>query len=211
MAAGWWHWLWLTGGGLAVRIAAGGSLLAGFLIVDLLRCGRQSRRLREYAFLLVGLAGAMAYGLANDMVTVTISPEYFIAHEKLTDDTVNVRAVAAVVGLKATWSIGLVLAAALLFANSVRRGWPPLPFRRLYARLLYVAVAAAGAAALGGAAAYSRLFDPWLGISGSSGVRAVMCVYCAHTGAYAGGAIAGVWSVVSVVLGRRKLAHHPLE
>ena len=206
MAAGWWHWLWFSGGGLAVRIGAGVGILAAFLIVDLAGKGTKSRRLREYAFLVAATAGAMGYALANDMVTVTISPEYFMAHEGLADNAVNVRAVAAVVGLRGAWWAGLILGALLLFANSAPRRWPALSFRRLYARLLYVGLAAAAGAVICAAGASSGSFDGLLDISGPPGMRRFMIVYYAHTGAYAGGALGGLAAIATALVSRRRMA-----
>ncbi len=206
MAEAWWHWLLFAGGGLAARIAFGVGILAVLLAVDVARSGWQSTRLREYAFLVAAVAGAMAYGLTTDMVTVTISPEYFIAHEDLSEDAVNLRAVAAVVALKATWSGGLILGALLLLANSLPRRWPPLPMGRLYVRLLYVAAAAGACTLLGGAAAWSGWFDALLDIPEGVGMRSFMCVYWAHIGAYAGGVLGGLTAIVSVPLRRRRAA-----
>ena len=195
------RWLWLSGEGWALRISLGLSVFAALAIWDLARKGRQATRWKEYAFLFAATAAAMAYGLANDMITVTISPLYFIEHERLPLDTPNVRGIAAVVAMKATWSLGLVLGAVLLIANNPMRGRAQLPYRKLYLKLLCPFIAAGTMAFVFGAAAWSGWFDAWLEIEGA--MRPVECVYYVHTGAYPGGFLGGIAAVASVVLERR--------
>lgn len=195
----WWGWLWASDEGLLWRIGVGVALLAGLLVVDLIRKGRQSQRLREYAVLLAATAGAMAFGVVNDMVTVTISPEYFLAHEGLSWDWPgDVRLLAAGVALKASWTAGLAVGVAMLLANNPSRRLGRLPTRRLYGRLLYPLAAAAALATACGAAGYLAAR------SGADSLAGFRCVQLAHLGAYAG-AVAGLAAaVVSIRRARRR-------
>ncbi len=65
------------------------ALLAGFLLVvalvDFYRHGARATRYREYGFIIVtGLLGAV-FGFVNDMITSSVSPEYFIFGKGLED------------------------------------------------------------------------------------------------------------------------------
>ena len=131
MAGCWW------------RILAGAAIFAVLAIVDLRRNGRAARRWREYLFLVSCVGLALVYGAANDQITVGVSWEYFYYGKdlitalgpKTPPEEMALRVEAAKVGLKATWSVGLILGVVLLFANNPRKGLPHLPFARVY-RLL---------------------------------------------------------------------------
>ena len=201
VAANWLKWLWLSGGGLRTCLAVGLALLGAFLAVDLVRKGKASSRLREYLFLLAAVAGAMAFALACDMITVTISPDYFILHggeRPAADWSGSVRALAAVAALKASWTAGLLVGVAMLVANNPSRLRPQLPQRRMYVKLLYPLAGAAAGAVAGGVAAWLVLRDPEL-------VRPQVCVLYAHAGAYVGGLL-GVVAGVLAILRQRKTA-----
>ena len=206
MAGGLWHWLWWTDWGLLVRIGLGVVVFVGLAAADLARRGREATRWKEYLFLASATAAAMAYGLANDMITVTISPEYFLHHEGLPLETPNVRALAAVVALKATWSVGLVLGVAMLLANNPSKRWPQLPYRRMYPKLLCPFLAAGALALLGGASAWCGWFDGPLGIIDAANSGPIFCVYYAHLGAYLGGLAGGIAAVVAIRRQRRRLS-----
>ncbi|HET6429345.1 MAG TPA: hypothetical protein VFJ30_13095 [Phycisphaerae bacterium] len=203
MASAWLRWLWTTDGGLAVRIAIGGAILAALAVADLRRNRRRATRWKEYAFLLAGTAAAMAYALANDMVTVTISPLYFQVHEGLEAMPDSIRAVAAGVALKGAWSAGLILSVAMLIANNPRKGSPRLPQRRMYVKFAWpLAGAVAMSAALGVMAQAG-----WLGGAGVADgqLRRFLIVARIHLGVYIGGAVGTVAAVVAILRERRKM------
>ena len=203
---GLWRWLWLTDAGLALRIAFGVGVFAALAIWDLARKGRQATRWKEYLFLFTATAVVMLYGLANDMVTVTITTEYFLEHEGLPLDTPHVRPIAAVVALKATWTPGLIVGVILLLANNPSKKRPQLPYRRMYPKLLYPFLCAGALAFLLGAAAWCGWADHWLGIIDVSGTRPLDVVFYAHTGAYAGGFLGALGAVLAVLWQRRQVS-----
>ena len=59
------------------RITFGLLVLAALAILDWYQKGPAATRWREYLFLLLCVAVAMAYGIANDQITSRISWEYF--------------------------------------------------------------------------------------------------------------------------------------
>lgn len=219
MGAELWQWWAHSDAGLATRIALGAAVFAGLALWELRRRGRQARRWREYLFLLTAVAGAMAYGTLNDQLTVTISWEYFLYGKEL----VNVlggdappaegplRWEAAKIGMKATWTAGLLLGAAMLTANSIPKKIPPLPLRQLYGLLAAALLPTVCLAALGGLA--GRL--GWLTALGGFREMAAaelwrptrfMCVWGIHLGGYVGGLVGAVTATVRIVRRRRGTA-----
>jgi hypothetical protein len=155
------HWLLHTDAGLGVRVAGGLVVFATLAIVDLRQHGRAATRWREYAVLLAAVLAALAYGAVNDQVTVTISPEYFLYGKELAkvvgDPPTSMAALrweAAKVGLKATWSAGLLFGVVLLVANNPWRTLPRLANRRLIRLLPVLFVFAAVLGVVGGAVGY---------------------------------------------------------
>src|SRR5437762_121034 len=105
-----WTWLTQTDAGLAVRIAAGVLIFTSLALVDLRRNGPGATRWREYLFLLFCVTAAMFYGIANDLITSSISWEYFAYGKGLADtlgnspDPLKLHLAAMVIGMKATWT-----------------------------------------------------------------------------------------------------------
>ncbi len=210
-----WHWLAHSDAGLATRIAVGVTILAAMAAWDIRRRGRAAKRWREYLFLLTATAAAMIYGVLNDQITVTISWEYFHWGKGLhavlggasPPEMATLRWEAAKVGMKATWSAGLIVGIVVLFANNPRKSKPQLPYRKLYALILPLLLTAAAFGVAGGAAGYCGLFD---GVWVSPGPviveadlwrpRRYLCVWGIHLGGYLGGAIgvaAAAWRVAA--------------
>jgi hypothetical protein len=198
----WWHWLFATDGGLAARLAAGVTVLLALAVADLVRRGRKATRWKEYLFLLACVAGAVGYALVNDMVTVTISPEYFIVHAQLSPGTPNVRAVAATLAVKGAWWVGAILGVAMLLANNPLKRWPRLGYWRMYPKLAYPLTVALCGSLLLAAAGYSGWFDGVLRIEDR--LRGFCVVYWIHTAAYYGGALGGVAAVAAILAQRRR-------
>src|SRR5689334_4116599 len=133
------HWLLHTREGLIARVCAGGIIFLCLAVWDLKKNGRAARRWREYLFLIVCVLVAMTYGIVNDQVTSAISWEYFYYGKELETvlgpttppDRAAMRWQAAKIGMMATWSVGLLLGAALLIANNPRPSRPSLASSRL--------------------------------------------------------------------------------
>jgi hypothetical protein len=212
---------WLhSDGGLAARVAIGASIFAALAISDLRRNGRAARRWREYSFLLVTTAIFMAYGAANDAVTCRISWEYFYYGKDLaavlgphTPPTVGALTIeAAKVGIRATWSAGLIIGVALLLANNPRPARPQLPFRRLLALLPGVLLAvilsgiALGLLGYHGDLAWTSPEFRMLARDNLFRPPNFMAVFGIHLGAYLGGALGTAWAVVKILRERKPSA-----
>lgn len=198
---------------LPYRLAIGLSIFAFLAITDLHRNGKAARRWREYAFLAAVVAIAMAYGIINDQITSTISWEYFYYGKELClvlgpqtpPDRAAMRWEAAKVGIKATWSVGLILGALLLVANNPSRSRPQLSFRRLFSFVPAVFIfAALMAVALGFAGSLGGLnwcSDDFRMLAQTNLFRPshFMAAWGAHLGGYIGGIVGGavaVWRVI---------------
>jgi len=213
------HWLLHTDGGLLTRILVGSAIFAALAAVDLCRRGSAATRWREYAVLLAAVGAALCYGAVNDQVTVTISPEYFIDGKELYKvvgehpSMPQLRWEAAKVGLKATWTVGLIFGVLLLLANNPYGSLPRLKNRQLSLYLPVILLIAAGLGCVGG----------WLGYHGylmrldsdfqymvDANVyrpRRFMCTWGVHLGGYAGGMIGTICAVLAVVVKRRRLVN----
>ena len=219
-----WNWWLKSDGGLAARIGLGAAVLLALALADLHRNRSRATRWREYTFLLACVVAALVYGVVNDQITTTISWEYF-AYGKFPENALPVgeppnsprfRWEAAKVGMKATWTAGLIVGVALLIANNPRRdGRPRLAYRRLLGLVPLVFLVTAATAACFGVAGY---FGAFLPLSGDFREmveedqwrpRRFMAVYGVHLGGYVGGLIATVLAVARVALERRRLAGGP--
>ena|SRR5579863_209101 len=211
-----WEWWLKSDAGLAARIAVGLVILGTLATVDLKRHGQRATRWREYLFLLAAVLLAMGYGVVNDWLASGISWEYFYYGKGLDQqlgphvppDPAALRWAACLIGLKSTWSAGLVIGVALLIANNPRRGRLRLPYQSLLGLLPPILLIAAGSAAVGaiigshGWLAWTNrdlrvlmrdnLFRP----------RAFMTAYGMNLGGYAGGLLATALATIWIVRNR---------
>ena len=217
-----WQWFAHTDAGLALRIILGGSILATFGIADLRRNGRHATRWREYSFLLLAVLVALIYGVANDQITCRLSWEYFyygkelspVLGDRIPPDYGKLSWEATKVGLKATWTVGLLVGVFILLANNPRPGRPSLSYASLLKRMPVIVASALLCALLLG----------WIGSVGGLKILSedfrqmvlhdefrpytFMMVYGIHLGGYIGGALGTVAAIVSI-LRERSQAREP--
>ncbi len=210
------HWLIHTDAGLAVRIIAGCAIFAMLAAVDLRKHGRSAMRWREYGLLATAVIAALCYGVMNDQITVAISPEYFMYGKelyKLIGDNPSLsqlRYEAAKVGLKATWSTGLIFGVALLIANNPHRDLPRLRNRQLVVFVPIILMITAICGIIGGWLGYhgflTRLSPDFGDMIAANFFRPYrfMCTWGVHLGDYIGGVIGTIIATVLVV--RRRLS-----
>ncbi len=206
----------MTNDTLPLRLAIGGGIFAVLAIVDLYQHGRAARRWREYAFLLGVTCIAMIYGAINDLTTSAISWEYFYYGKELSTvlgpqtppEWRRMAPQAMLVGIKATWTVGLLLGAALLMANNPRPEKPSLTFAQLLLLLPMLLLTTLVFAALGGALGYAGLLN-WCSadfrmLSEQNLFRPThfMATWGIHLGGYLGAAIGGI-AVLNRVIRRR--------
>jgi hypothetical protein len=106
----------LTLPGFSWRIAVLVVLMLVVSLVDVYRHGAKATRFREYGFILfAGLLGGVV-GMVNDLITSSISPEYFIWGKGL-EEGGQLRLEAVAFGLQEGFSAGVIGGAICLFAT----------------------------------------------------------------------------------------------
>ena len=214
-------WLIHSDGGLFVRIGLGVAIFAWLAVIELRRNGRDARRWREYLLLVACVGVALLYGIINDQLTVTISREYFLygkgVAEALGTDTPTESAMrweAVKVGMKATWSAGLIIGVVLLFANNPRKDLPALPFARVYRLLPIMIIVPAMCAGILGIIGYLGGLA-WLNDYCALLIRdnlwrpyRFMAVYGMHLGGYIGGALAAITTAILIRRQRKRQSLH---
>lgn len=218
-----WNWWAHTDSGLLARVAIGAMFFVFLATVDLLRRGRKATRWREYLFLLACAAAAMGYGWVNDRIASSISWEYFYYGKGLDQrlgsrvppDMRALQWEACKIGLKATWSVGLVVGVALLIANNPRKGRPQLPWTELGRMVVVVFVTCALFAAVG-AGMGSRGLLNWTSHDISAlwrddlfRPRQFSTAYGMNLGGYVGGVV-GTILVTARIVRRRSLRSKPI-
>jgi hypothetical protein len=217
-----WHWWAHSDAGLTARIAIGAAIFAALAWTDWRRNRRQAQRWREYLFLLGAVAAALAYGALNDQLTSRLSWEYFYYGKGLADilppgaeHSAALHWEAAKIGMKATWTAGLIIGVVLLIANNPRRGRPQLSYSALAGSLGIVMAICILFAALLGVAGYLG----WLIPFSSDFAQMVqhdefrpyrfMAVFGVHLGGYLGGLIGMMLAVGWMLKQRRRRAYPP--
>ncbi len=160
----------------------------------------------------------MAYGIINDQITVTISWEYFhygkglfaVLGDATPPAELALRWEAAKVGMKATWTAGLLIGAAVLMANSLNKKLPRLNERELYPLVIRVIVPTLALALAGGLAGRLGLLTHLGGFEDIVRMNLwrparFMSVWGIHLGGYVGGGV-GMLAAVLGVIRRRKAA-----
>jgi len=191
-------------------------------LTDLKKNGRRATRWREYTFLLLCVAVAVLYGIANDQITSRISWEYFYYGKELSpilgpDVPPNPAALhwqAARIVAAATWWTGLIAGVAILFANNPSPRRPQLPYSRLAACLPMIVFITAIFASIFGIAGNHDLLNS---ISPDFRDMAAlnlwhphhfMTAYGIHLGGYMGGVMATIYGVWSIISERRRRNNH---
>jgi hypothetical protein len=165
---------------------------------DLARNRRLATKWREYSFLLAGGGLGALFGVANDLLTSRISPEYFVAGKGLEPGDGFLLRVCEL-GAYAGFVGGTIAACVLLFANSRSSESPLLGYSDLVAITVRCLVFAAVAGLVAGIAAHlvrAEQFAPdlELALTPETHHRFVVA-WAAHAGVYSGllaGVIGGV-------------------
>jgi hypothetical protein len=169
------------------------ALLLGLMLVvsllDFYRNGAQATKFREYGFIIITGALGGTVGFVNDLITSSISPEYFIFGKGL-EESPDLRIQAGLFGLQVGFSAGVIGGAVCLYASRRKSAYPPAKFSRLF-QMLWMPVA--GAILCGIAlplgfskfdpARFSSQLDPLLNAERISRFRQV---WWTHIGLYAG-------------------------
>lgn len=176
--------------------------------IDWYRNRQKATKPKEYSFVLVsGVIGTL-FGFCNDLITSSISPEYFTFGKGLASgDWLTLRA--GLLGMKAGFAAGAIAGAICLYANT-RRDYrcSPLDYRKLLG-FLWRPVAAAPTTAFI-LALFFRQYDP-LGFSEQlkktidlQHIRRFLLVWWIHLGLYFGLLLSVVWIFVDITKLRQR-------
>jgi hypothetical protein len=203
---------------LRTRIIIGVLFFTILGAIDIKQNGRRATRWREYVFLLICVATALLYGIVNDLITSTISWEYFSYGKGLWPDVVpdippnqmQLHLAACVVGMKATWTAGLIIGVAILLANNPRKDRRQLPIESLIKFLPIVLLITVTTAILFGIAGYFG----WLALFSNDFTQMLrhdemrphrfIAVFGIHLGGYIGGLLGIIAAVISIFRMRKK-------
>lgn len=134
-----------------------GALLALFTIVAAVELAirrRGATRWREYLFLLAAASIGAVYGVMNDLITSSISPEYFSLGKQISPGSGFLARVVRL-GASAGFFGGAIAACALLYANNPHPRYNQLPYLRLARLALFPAALAFIGSIFGAATGYS--------------------------------------------------------
>jgi hypothetical protein len=186
------------------------ALLAGLMVigavVDMWRHGRAATRHKEYAFIwFTGLIGCLVGG-ATDVITSSISEDYFITGKGLSGDN-GFELRVAMFGIKQGLSAGVIAGAVCVYVSRRKSKFAPLGFGGLL-RLLWMPVicAVAGSVLLPLAAGHFYPAGLDLKLEGAPLIWPFWrfrLVWWIHMGLYAGLLIGLLWLIVVVVRRRR--------
>jgi hypothetical protein len=163
---------------------------------------------KEYGFLLYAMLVSVAYAVAHDQVTATISPEYFLRWKGLVGDPMPFRWAVTALAMRASFGTGLFAGAVLLVANGpwLARHSAQLGYRELgRLSLVPLALAALFAVSWGGANSLAQIGATTArDFVAEDQVRAFVTVWAVHAGSYAGALVGVVASGAMVLLRRRR-------
>ena len=120
-------------------------LLLGLMLVvslvDSYRKGAQATKFREYGFIIITGAMGAIVGFVNDLITSSISPEYFTWGKGL-EEGPDLRLQAGLLGLRVGVSAGIIGGAVCLYASRRNSMYPPVKCSRLL-QMLWMPIAGA--------------------------------------------------------------------
>ena len=183
-----------------VRIAVLVALMAIVAGLDMWCRRERSTRWKEYLFILLAGCAAAVFGSFTDLVTSSISPEYFIFAKGLPADGIRWRAMG--LGLQAGFSAGVIAGALCLFVGVQNRANAGISLPRV-AMLAWrpFLLAVISGAVIPFACAW---FDPMgfvehlSGPLGSEGAVDFLMVWHIHLGVYLGLGAGVVWMIATI-------------
>ena len=166
-----------------------------------------SSRWREYGLVLIGGVVGAFMGMVNDIITSSISPEYFTFGKGLAGGN-GLQVRAAMLGIKAGFSAGVIVAGILLYAATRKHRQSSGAYRRIF-RCIYKPIL--GAVIMGVALpAFLSSVDPagfaakLEGVADANQIRWFITVWWIHLGLYAGATCGLIWAIVELSLRNKK-------
>jgi hypothetical protein len=158
-------------------------------LADLYKKRGEATKFREYGFILITGALGAFIGAMNDLITSSISPEYFTLGKGL-DEGPDLRLQAGLFGLQVGFSAGVIGGAVCLFVTRRKSSLPAVRFSRLF-QLLWMPVTGAILCGVALPLAFSQFdlakFSVQLStLLDAEGISRFRKVWWIHLGLYAG-------------------------
>lgn len=168
---------------------------------DWRKFGSKSRRLKEYGFIIAVTALTITYAAIHDLVTSSISSEYFTAGKGLAADHLHLRAMW--LGALAAIGPGALVGVAFIFANNPMKDRIQLSYRRLASYLRFPIFGALSGALLFGILGYFDVRNVSPDLVGSiNEPQWFITVWGIHWGTYSGGFLGLSLAVVLIMRAR---------
>ena len=191
------------------------ALLLGLMLVvslvDYYRNRSRAVKFREYGFIIITGAVGGVVGAVNDLITSSISPEYFTLGKGL-EEIPDLRLQAGLFGMRVGFSAGIIAGAVCLYASRRKSTHPPVGFSCLL-RLLWMPVAGAILCGFALPLGFSK-FDPARfsaqldSLLSAERISLFRQVWWTHVGLYAGMAIGLSAMILRAGKERRRLVSH---
>lgn len=175
---------------LWVRFLFTAILLSGLAFADWKKNGKSATRYKEYLFLITCSFITILFAEIHDAITIRISPAYFAVGKGL--GWANLNWEVAVLAIKGSYWVGLLLGLMVLISNNPVRGINSLSYAEL-SRFLLIPLAAAILLAV--------TFGCWYAFTLPDPSRTYSLVWGIHTGTYLG---SGLGALVAIFLIARK-------
>lgn len=189
---------------LRYRFVIGFTIFLTLGFLDWRKKGWESSRVKEYLFLASMGILAMAYGAIHDLVTVSISPEYFILGKGLSEPHLIWKAVW--MGAQASYGPGLLIAALFIIMNNPKKNFEQLSYQKLASLIFWPLCMAIGAALIFGILGRIDILKYATKLPAEVNCPSdFLMVWGIHWGSYLGGVIGGVVGIVKIYLRRRLL------
>lgn len=197
-------WVWRLGIGLTIL-----GILAA---VDYRRNPDNPTRIKEYNFLFGITAVTVLYGLLHDLVTYSISREYFAVGKAIDSARYGFFPDVALLAIKASWSAGLAIGIVLLVANNPSEKAPQLKYARLARFAVYPLYSSLTVAVILGIASrtFADVLDTYLKLQfiAIHDPKGFLTVWSIHIGTYVGALVGVVWAAFRIRRARQQLADH---
>jgi hypothetical protein len=191
---------------LRFRVLFGLSALAILAVLDFRKFGRESRRIREYGFVLAKVLATALFAAIHDLLTSSISPEYFIAGKGLAADHIRLRAMW--LGAQAALAPGALLGVSLTIANNPSKRLRQLSYRTLFGYFRFPIIGALSGALVLGLCGFFDLRNLTPDLLGSiESPQRFLVVWGIHWGTYIGGFCGLCVAVVYLRKGRQALQY----
>lgn len=164
--------------------------------------GVRAQRLHEYSFVAITILLTIVYASVHDLITSSISPEYFTAGKGLAGDHLHLRVMW--LATQAAIGPGALIGVALVIANNPSASKSQLRFIELLTEIKFPLLGAIVCALLFGCAAFFDILKNHADFSELKNPKLFVTVWGIHWGSYTGGFAGLAYAVFDVLKTRSR-------